>query len=75
MEVPKSANPTPGRPAGVALDFLMLAGISVIAGLVTAAIAAGFVILLSGHSEPAATDAPQPPTPAVTANVRTTPAR
>jgi len=74
MEVTKSATPTPGRPASVAIDFLMLAGVSIIAGLITAAVAAGVVILLSGHSEPAAGDAPKAPTPAVTANVRTKPA-
>jgi hypothetical protein len=74
MEVTKSANPAPGRPASVAIDFLMLAGVSIIAGLITAAVAAGVVILLSGQSEPAATEAPQAPTPAVTANVKTKPA-
>ena len=73
MEASKSATPAPGRPTSVALDFLMLAGASIIAGLLTAAIAAVFVIVLSGDAAadaaqaPAATPAsaePNPSTPA-----------
>jgi hypothetical protein len=57
MEVSKSAAPA-ARPVSVALDFLMLAGASVIAGLVTAAVAAALVILLTGQAD-AAADASQ----------------
>ena len=68
MEAMKSAAPAPGRPMSIALDFLMLAGASIIAGLMTAAVAAGFVILLSGQAD-AAADAPETPAPAVSATV------
>ena len=54
MEATKSATPAPGRPASVALDFLMLAGASIIAGLLTAAVAALLVIVLSGQADAAA---------------------
>ena len=65
MEASKSAAHVPGRPVSVALDFLMLAGVSIIVGLVTAAVAAACVILLSGQAD-AAGDAPEP---AATASV------
>ena len=64
MEASKSAAPAPGRPS-VALDILMLAGASIVAGLVTAAVAALLVILLNGPADTAA-DAPDGP-PAGTA--------
>jgi hypothetical protein len=69
MEASKSAAPAPGRPS-VALDILMLAGASIVAGLVTAAVAALFVILLSGPSDTAA-DAPDVPAPGTAASAAT----
>ena len=60
MEATKSATPAPGRPVSVALDFLMLAGASIIAGLLTAAVAALFVIVLSGQADAAADGAQAP---------------
>ena len=66
MEASKSAVSVPGRPGSVALDFLMLAGASVIAGLVTAAIVAAFVILLSSSPE-SAVDRPEGPAPGTAA--------
>jgi hypothetical protein len=69
MEVSKSAVSTPGRPS-VALDILMLAGASIIAGLVTAAVAALVVILLSGPADTAA-DVPGAPAPGTAASAAT----
>jgi hypothetical protein len=70
MEATKSAAPAPRRSASVALDFLMLAGASIIAGLVTAAVAAVLVIMLSGPSD-AAADAPEAPAPGTAAAAAT----
>ena len=70
MEVTKSSAPAPGRPASVALDFLMLAGASIIAGLVTAAVAAVLVIVLSGPTD-AAADGPAGPAPGTAAAAAT----
>ena len=67
MEASKSAATAPGRPISVAFDFLMLAGASVLAGLVTAAVAAAFVIILSGQPD-AAADVPEGPAPGTAAS-------
>ena len=47
MEATKTAGRMPVRTARVALDFLMLAGASVVVGLLTAAAASAVVILLT----------------------------
>jgi MFS superfamily sulfate permease-like transporter len=59
MEASKSAAPAANRPS-VALDIVRLAGASILAGLVTAAVAAAVVILLSGSGD-ASSDAPTVP--------------
>jgi hypothetical protein len=69
MEVSKSAVPAAGRPS-VALDILMLAGASIVAGLVTAAVAAAVVILLSGPAD-TAVDGPPAPAPGTAASAAT----
>jgi len=59
MEASKSAAPAANRPS-VALDIVRRAGASILAGLVTAAVAAAVVILLSGSGD-ASSDAPTVP--------------
>ena len=46
MEATKTAGRMPVRTSRVAMDFLMLAGASVVVGVLTAAAASGVVILL-----------------------------
>jgi hypothetical protein len=67
MEATESATPARGRAAGIALDFLRLAGASIIAGLLTAAIAAACVILLSSSTDAGVDPSETPTPPAATA--------
>lgn len=61
MEATKSATPPATRSFSVVLDFLMLAGASLLAGVLTAAVAAACVILLSGAADAAPEPAEAPP--------------